>query len=391
MDTNTTKPPRTDATDNRTPLRFRRLALTGTFVTLSRNEVRAQIERLGGTTVSSVSRRTSDLVIGAGGWPLQPDGGVSHAVRRAEALNRSGPRIRILSESAFRELVGLERAELVRKPLSARKICQVLGVSAEQLKRWEQLSLIHARGGRYDFQDIVSLRTVTELVRAGVRPAVIHRSLEGLARLLPGTERPLAQLRIIAQSPDSLVAEVGEVLVAPDGQLSLDFDAAAGPESAPTILEPELDAQGWFARGKQLEDEERWEEALEAYRRGVFRQPHFPEALFNMGNVERARGNWQTAIDLYRGAATMDESFAEAWYNIADVLEEQDRAEEAISALERAIDIRPAYADAHFNLAMLFEELGRLEEATPHWRVYLKLDAESDWSLLARTRLHERP
>src|SRR5690606_30950180 len=90
-----------------------------------------------------------------------------------------------------------------------------------------------------DFQDIVSLQTVASLVRRGVKPDDIQRSLTNLADILPGTERPLAQLQIVAAEPGELLAQVGEALIAPDGQQMLPFECAAGATAAGGAVEIE--------------------------------------------------------------------------------------------------------------------------------------------------------
>src|SRR5690606_37773950 len=149
-------------------------------------------------------------------------GAVSRQLRRGEELAARGARLRIVSEAEFREIVGLDPREASEgKAYNAEQIAAMTGVDPLTLRRWVQLSLVRSRDGRYDFRYIVSLRTIADLVSLGVRPEVIASSLHALARVLPGTERPLAQLRLIAAGSGDLLAEIGSGLIGKDGQLRL--------------------------------------------------------------------------------------------------------------------------------------------------------------------------
>ena len=374
-------------------LRFARVAFTGRLASMSRKEAEAVVRAGGGVPVSGVSRRTSMLVVGMDGWPLRPDATVSRKLQRAETLSRGGSRIRIVSGADFLELAGLEeRRPDLRKSFPARRVCELLGLDEPTLRRWEVFGLVRSQHGLYDFQDLVSLRTIAELIAGGVDPATIGRSIRGLASVLPGTERPLAQLKLVADDPGTLAAELGELLVAPDGQLMINFSPAPGGEveAIPARWFPEHDtapAEEWFEHGQVCEDQERLEEAADSYREALSRQPHFPEAQYNLGNVLRELGRLDGAEERYRMAVAQDPAMAVAWYNLADLLEESDRMDEAVECLQRALHVSPDYADAHFNLASVFEQAERGQEAARHWAAYLEIDSSSEWARIAREHL----
>ena len=373
-------------------LKSARVVFTGRLASLTRQEARAIVTAAGGVAVETVSRRTSMIVVGMDGWPLLPDGTISRKLQRAETLNRRGAAIEILSETAFLELAGLaERAPRLAKGYPSSQVCELLGLEPAVLQRWELYGLIRSQDGLYDFRDIVSLRTVAELIGHGVDPRTIGSSMRGLACVLPGTDRPLSQLKIVIEQPRSLLAELGELLVAPDGQLLLRFDTGDGEEPArpvPLSAEPTSSTSAeWFEHGRLLEDQERLTEAADAYRAALALRAEFPEALFNLGNVLRGLGLQDEAEQQYRLALDQDSTMAVAWYNLADLQEEDGRVEEAQSSLLRAIEVSPGYADAHFNLAWCCERLGRSQDARTHWAAYLGLDSTSEWADVARQHL----
>jgi tetratricopeptide (TPR) repeat protein len=369
-----------------------RVVFTGGLASLSRCEATDIVQRAGGTVTSTVSRRTSMLVVGMRGWPLLEDGTVSRNLARAELLNERGADIAIISESMFAELAGLapDRSPL-NKTYGTEQVCQLLGLDRRSLQRWEALDLIRSANGRYDFQDIVSLRTIAGLIAQGVATQTIIRSVHGLAEVLPGTQRPLAQLQIVEESGD-LLAEMEDAFVAPDGQLILNFDPRqqAPVEVLPLSVEDDQEPdspEALFQRGRDNELEEHFQRAVEAYRRALALRPRFPEAHVSLANALRAMGRLEAAQEHLLLAVGQAPSLAAAWYNLADILEEQGDMDQAIDSLQAAIEQDPTFADAHYDLALYCEETGRVEEARRHWRTYLKLDPSSPWADMARRYL----
>lgn len=416
-------------------LRHARVAFTGKLAALSQRDAQAVVTRAGGVPVDSITRRTSVLVVGMCGWPLLRDGRLSAKLQRAEALNRDGLRVHVISEQRFLELAGLRApAEPLHKRYTAAEISRLLGLDAATLRRWEQLSLIRSTGGRFDFQDITSLRTIADLIGRGVQPGVIAQSLHGLGCVLPSVQRPLAQLNIVQAQPDLLLAELDEYLVAADGQLFLKFEregrdtagevleltteqerraasAAAGaipttaargrprrlggtnePSAAPDAIgdeaaNPEAAADAWFDRAEALEEDAQLEDAAAAYRHGLALAPARPAAHFNLGNVLRELEDLPAAAGAYEAALRLDPGLACAWYNLSDVRERLGLLPPALEALQAALRADPLYADAIFNLACLLEQSGAADEAEAAWRRYLQLDPHSDWADTARRRL----
>jgi len=356
-----------------------RVAFTGKLASMTRQEAVRIVLAAGGKATNSVSRSTSALVVGMCGWPLLTDGQISDKLQRAEKLVRNGCQLRIVSELVFLELAGLTERECeLWKVYPAHEVCQILNIQPETLQRWEQFSLVHSQNGLYDFRDVVSLQTICQLVGHGVKPETVAQSLQGLAAVLPGTERPLAQLKIVVEHPKSILADFGQYCVSPGGELFFNFES--NDKSKPPVISftpDDLGAHGWFERGQIFEEEERLREAEDAYRKAILRSPHFPEAYFNLGNVLLELGQLGAAEEAYRTAATQDPGFACAWYNLAHVQEESEKVAEAILSLQTALSVSPEYADAHFNLALCLEKIGRQRDADEHWSAYMQLGSSS--------------
>ncbi|MFG0283354.1 MAG: tetratricopeptide repeat protein [Phycisphaerales bacterium JB039] len=388
-------------------LKGHRVAFTGRLDSISRREAQNLVRAAGAEPLDDVTRRCTMLVIGMRGWPLAEDGRLSAKLRRAEKLRAAGGRIQIISEQRFRELAGLAEARRETKSFSIDRVAESSGVSAETIHRWERFGLVHADpDGRYDFRDIVSARTLAELAARGVRPGVIRDSLAALARTLPGTDRPLSQLKLIASEDGELLAAFEGALLDPTGQHIIDFERAPSassgahasgaaeidprplprPTTAHVIVQAESPDEA-FDRACWLEAEERFEEAADAYRSVAARQPQRADAWYNLGNVLRAQGRREAAEEIYQIATSVDPRHALAWYNLADVLEEQGALHSATEALAKALTADPQFADAHFNRASCLMRLGRSADARAHWQAYLKLDSSSEWARQAREAL----
>lgn len=393
--TDTLKTPET-----RDSLHGARVAFTGRLASMGRREAHDIVARAGGCPVSGISGRTTHLVIGMHGWPLRDDGDISVKLRQAERLRERHGRIRIISELDFLILAGLrERGPSVRKSFTLDRVAELVGVEDATIQRWEYLGLVRSESGTYDFQDIVSLQAIAALVRRGVRPVEIQKSLASIAMFMPGTDRPLAQLTIVASDAGELLAQVGDSLIAPDGQQLLDFGADAQtdhetdhPLAPPeelirAIRSPEADAETLFERAVWLEEEERYDEAADLYRRVIALTAPRSEVFFNLGNVLRAQNLDEAAEEMYHLAISVEPSCELAWYNLADVQETAGRVDEAIESLRAAVQIDASFADGHFNLAACLEHVGELDEASAHWRRYLSLDPHSEWAAIARRHL----
>jgi len=373
-------------------LKHATVSFTGRLASMSHEEACRLVREAGGEPSTAVSRKTSFLIVGMAGWPLLADGGVASKLKRAEELRRRGCDIRILSEEAFLELLGRKSRQqpVVPKTHSAAEVCRRLRLSSEALQRWEQFGLIRPVEGLYDFQDLVSLRTIAELVERGVRPEVIAKSLQSLASILPEIDRPLAQLKIVAENPRALHVDLGESLMAPNGQLLINFGEAPRHEATIVPLRATRSETEWFEYGQSCEEAEDYNEAVDAYRRAISAEPRFAAAWFNLGNALRMLGRLEAAAAAYQEASREDPAMAPAWYNLADVLEEQGKIHDAVTSLKAALQASPSYADAHFNLALCYEKLELRREAKRHWEAYLKLDGSSQWARTARRHLAER-
>jgi tetratricopeptide (TPR) repeat protein len=143
------------------------------------------------------------------------------------------------------------------------------------------------------------------------------------------------------------------------------------PPSAPADQHP-ADADGWCARGAELEPEDP-AQAHEAYRRALALDRDHAEANVNLGRMLHEAGHVRAAEMHYRRALRTNPDHPTALFNLGVALEDLGSPREAARVYEQALGADPGNADAHFNLARLHERAGRKAAAIRHLKAYREL------------------
>lgn len=372
------------------------VAFTGRFATLSRERAAALVQTAGGRVANDVTPVTTMLVVGGRAWPLLESGRVTRKLADADRLRTCGQRIDICSEDEFRERVGLDPVQPERlKSLPLDQVAATVQLSPDTIVRWTRLGLIRDRDGLYDFQDLVSLRTIAHLVAKGVGSTRIRASLESLARLIPGVERPLSQLTLLVTDSGELAAEIEEAILTSSGQLEMNFEPRSDGSTrshsiaTPTPGQERSDIEHLIDDGVMHESQGELERAEALFRRAVELAPLDATAHFNLGNVLLAEGRFDAACERFEQAVSLDGTHARAWFNLAHAQEALGREARALESLRRAVATDEEYADAYYNLADLAQRLGERGLAENSWRAYLRLDPSSEWAEEARRRLRD--
>ena len=265
-----------------------------------------------------------------------------------------------------------QAARIVGLPPGRLRQCVRAGLVAPERDRQGRL--------RFDFLDLVLLRTTRALLEQRVPLRRIGRALASLRRQLG--ERPLTRLSVFKDG-DRVVACDGARRWNPEsGQLLFNFDATrigAGRvsklrESARAEL-PELSADEWCDLAMEIEERSPLE-ARAAYHHALDLEPDHVVARINLGRLLHTDGNLVGAEAHFREAVRYEPDCALAWYNLGVVLEDGDRADDALPCYESAVRADDTLADAHWNLSLLYERRGRRQEAIRHLAIYRRLTRE---------------
>ncbi len=381
------------------------------------------IEQHGGAVVEKVTRRTTMLVVGEEGWPLEPNGRVSRKLEKLLALRQQGVVIRVVRESDWLHLVGLdERRREVQREYTPAQLSRLLDLPVTTIRRWDRLGLIRAvrRVGRlpyFNYAEVTQARRLAELLEAGIPPEKLEAALQHLQRAVPGVERPVARLRLLVRDARLLCRDASGLVDPRTGQRVLDFESAQPdevtgesivrmpsvpqhdgahpsgalrPTTAPTerqdvdVAEP---VQDWFREGIHLAEKNDLEAAAGALRRHLYKHPDDAECHLVLAETLYRAGHLESALERYHMAVAVDHDYVEAWTQLGCLSVEMGRTEDGLAAFRRALAIHPDCPEAHFQLADALDRAGRVREAVPHWSRYLEFDSGGPWADVARQRL----
>lgn len=376
------------------------VAITGRLASMDRDEAERHITAAGGRYVEKPGPQTELLVIGAFGWPLASDGRPTQALLEAQRLQRDGHAVVITSEEDFLVALGMEELQSgLHRRYTLEQLAHMLELPVAKIRSWIRQGLLEpARITRrlawFDFQQVANVRVLRELSERGVGPARIRKSLELLRGALGREQVGYGWLDALEQRGPLLFRREDGTLAEANGQLHLDFAAAAARSKSDAGLlrmtrEEDDDADDWFERGLEAEDEGRLTDAMSAYLNALLAGGPQAETCFNLANVLFQLDRGPEAMQRYLQAIEIDPDYVEAWNNLGNVFTAMHRLEDAAAAYGQAIAIEANYADAHCNLADTLDQLGNREDARAHWQRYLELDPDSVWAARVRERLQE--
>ncbi len=129
----------------------------------------------------------------------------------------------------------------------------------------------------------------------------------------------------------------------------------------------------FFNKALVLEKEERWEEAISAYKEAIKLKPQYIEAWSNVGNAYRRQRTWEKAIAAYEEARRLKPQSADLLNNLGVVYKEKGDLTQALAQYQQATNLSPQHAEAHHNMGVVLKDLGNLDEATHAFRQALSL------------------
>ncbi len=100
--------------------------------------------------------------------------------------------------------------------------------------------------------------------------------------------------------------------------------------------------------GILLKQQERYDEAVQCYRKSIEAESEYTLPWYNMGVLLTQLEQNEKALDAFRKATELNPDFAPAWNNLGIVLVKLDRFDEAIDAFTRSVREDPSYASPWF-------------------------------------------
>ncbi|MBW3543692.1 MAG: tetratricopeptide repeat protein, partial [Planctomycetes bacterium] len=383
------------------------VAFTGTLASMTHRQAFAVAREHGGEATAHVSGRTTMLVVGEEGWPLESDGRPSQKLMQALAWNaaavgredggwrmedgagvenRESPssilhppsstadalelatpdRIRILTESQWLYLVGLdERRGEVHRQHTPAMLSRMLDVPVRVIRRWERLGLIRPvrrvrRLPYFDFQEVAGVRRLAQLLADGVPRERLEAGLEALQRWL-GTDTPLVQLDLLARHAQLVYRDEAGLLEPATRQRLLDFDAG----SADAADDEEANAS---------EDESA---AVIPLPCSGERPRNWSAAQWMAEGCRRLEeDDPQSAAEAFRLSAMERPNDPELQFLLAEALYRSGNLSGALERYYAAVEIEREYPEAWVQIGCIHRELGERTHAAGAFEIALELHVD---------------
>ncbi len=343
------------------------VVFTGKLASLSRAAAQEVVVRLGGAAPARVTQSTTLLVMGEEGYLAEID--KSNKLKRAEQINADGGNIRIIAESEFLEMAGLEsKVTLEMRYYSLARIQRVYPRLRPDLVRyfahWGLFTPAVKTNAQqyYEFKDLLTFRQIDELLA--------HKlPLREVAKRVLAQRRPSSQITLSFETPRP------QAVILPL------------PKPAP---ETPRTAEEWYEIGFKADgNPETYDQAVHAYEQALLLAPTYVDAIINLANLYFHKNDLPRALVLMEKALQFDENNYLVCYNLANLYDESGQLERAVEFYQRALLLFPNYEPALFNLAVAYEKLGRHLPAKTYWKKYLEVEPEGEWAVIAKEHLAE--
>lgn len=416
-------------------LQGQRLCFLGKLGSLAKRDAKSWVVEQGAVVVPLTDPRVQIVVLGADSFPFN--------LRELDDLTLDkiqSQQIVLWEETEFWEKCGLLEHSQDKAPLyTPAMLADLLKVPIQTIRRWHRLGLLHAvkeihRLPYFDFQEVAAARRLAKWLQTS-SPDQVEKKLVQLARVLPGTQRPLSQLPVIVQGNEVLVRQISG-LVDPNGQLRFDFDlwgdndsddshpvypldqpneprretleltdADKRPWTAPAESDHserfqdaltswsngadsrEISPEEFLQAANRCEDEQDWDGALQIYRAMLMAFGPSADLCFQIGELLYRAGDLTAARERYSMAVELDTQFVEARANLGCVLMDLQQWDLALASFEGALDLHPEYADALFHAAAVCEKIDQETRAQDYWQRFLDVAPNSPWAQYAEARL----
>jgi tetratricopeptide (TPR) repeat protein len=273
---------------------------------------------------------------------------------------------------------------------SLRDLQSLLGVSRRVLSGLVAAGFIAPSRGRrnelrFNFRDVVLLRTALSLQTAKIPSRRILQALAKLRKEMPD-EAPLSGLRLSAVGSAIAVRTGPTQWDASSGQLLLDFgepdvqsDITFMESAQASLRARETQADAWFTLAEQLQETDPVG-AESAYRKvlELSPEPHY-QAFNNLGALlSQDESRCSDALRVFEDALEHFGNEELLHYNRAVQLENLNRLEDAAESYLRCVQLNTHNDDAVFSRGAILEELGRVDDAAEAYVQALRINPDHE-------------
>lgn len=237
------------------------------------------------------------------------------------------------------------------------------------------LAHVYRRQGQVD-KAFEHLRTAVELAPQEADNYLALGRLYGETKNLPAAQEMLSKALFYNPALTAAHIELGNVYLEMNRT-----DWALEEFTAALQNNDVLAVYAWFGLASAYHQQKQYEEAANAYRQVLARDPQNTAALQNLGNVLLDVGEIEQAISIYQQAIQISPNSG-LYYNLAAAYLRQKQYEKARTAYQEAVRLEPNYAAAHHGLAVCYYYLNDKPACRKHAQIARSLGWDVEEELL---------
>jgi len=133
-------------------------------------------------------------------------------------------------------------------------------------------------------------------------------------------------------------------------------------------VDPMQDAREYFQKGADRVKGNRPEQAIPYLKKAVKIAPRYWQAWFYLGTCYRLQEKWEAAVEAFRKVISIRDDQPDAHNELSVALGQLRRRDEALDHAKQAHELRPTDAGITSNLGLAYMEMEQLDEARHHFR-----------------------
>jgi tetratricopeptide (TPR) repeat protein len=146
---------------------------------------------------------------------------------------------------------------------------------------------------------------------------------------------------------------------------------APSPEPTPSAAER-------FARGGELMDADKFDEAAAEFQAALALEPDNPDIMAALGGAFLDMDNYDAAVDILNQALTIEAEHPLALSNLCGAL--ALRGDDALYVCQQALAVNEEDADTYNGLGVAYGQQGQLDEAIINFQEAIRLNPEHEWA-----------
>lgn len=123
------------------------------------------------------------------------------------------------------------------------------------------------------------------------------------------------------------------------------------------------DARGYLNLGKEYARQQRYNDAIEAYRRAIGIEPGLDEAYSALGAAYFDKKEFNSALPWMRKRVEIAPDDSLRQFDLGNVYFQLNRYNDAVASYQKAIDNSYSFQEAYYSMAVCYIKLGKIEEA----------------------------